>query len=93
MPNGNMSAAQVYRSPGIQTALAIDSEGTPYVAYVDSGEITVMKFNDNNWETVGNARFTDLEAILILILLLIIMAPLMLLLWMNMTKPILHIMK
>ena len=43
------------------TSLAIDSSGTPYVAYQDSansGKASMMKFNGTNWEQVGAAGFS-----------------------------------
>jgi hypothetical protein len=39
------------------TSIAIDRIDTPYVVYRDSGSITVMKFNGNDWENLGSARF------------------------------------
>ena len=43
------------------TAIAIDSNNTPYVVYQDMGhsdKATVMKFNGSSWVTVGNAGFS-----------------------------------
>ena len=50
------SASVVYYA-----SLAIDSTGTPYVAYQDggtSGKATVMKYTGGSWQTVGTARFS-----------------------------------
>ena len=50
------SAGQVYHP-----AIALDSSGTPYVVYGDSGnsgKATVMMFNGASWETVGTAGFS-----------------------------------
>jgi len=41
--------------------IALDSTGTPYVAYEDlanSDKATVMKFNGSNWVGLGNTDFT-----------------------------------
>uniref|UniRef100_UPI004049DED8 T9SS type A sorting domain-containing protein n=1 Tax=Gelidibacter sp. TaxID=2018083 RepID=UPI004049DED8 len=50
-------------------SLKLNASGVPYVAFKDygsgdpnEGEITVMKFNGSNWETVGIPRFSDDEA-------------------------------
>lgn len=50
-------------------SLKLNASGVPYVAFKDyatgdpnEGEITVMKFNGSNWETVGMPRFSDDEA-------------------------------
>ncbi|MDY0089587.1 MAG: T9SS type A sorting domain-containing protein [Flavobacteriaceae bacterium] len=42
-------------------SLAIDSNNIPYVAYRNldgSSKITVMKFENNNWQVVGDAEFS-----------------------------------
>ena len=42
-------------------SLAIDVNGSPYVAYQDlanSSKLTVQKFNGSSWELVGSAGFT-----------------------------------
>ena len=42
-------------------SLAIDNEGTPYVAYKDIGnhnKATVMKYTDTGWEAVGSPGFS-----------------------------------
>ncbi|NDK56529.1 T9SS type A sorting domain-containing protein [Pontibacter fetidus] len=44
-----------------QLDLAIDANGTPYIAYTDASKSdkgTVMKFNGTQWVTVGTAGFT-----------------------------------
>ncbi|MFN8323548.1 MAG: choice-of-anchor Q domain-containing protein [Chitinophagales bacterium] len=46
-------------------SLAIDNNGTPYVAYKDAAnndKTTVMKFDGTAWVTVGNAGFSADEA-------------------------------
>ncbi len=55
-------------SPGFSAAqadygtIAIDSSGTPYVAYLDEStplyQATVMKYNGTNWVPVGRPGFT-----------------------------------
>ncbi len=43
------------------TSLAIDSSGTPYIAYTDyanDGKVSVMKFDGANWVQVGAAGFS-----------------------------------
>ena len=43
------------------TSIAIDSSGTPYVVYQDSGhsnKATVMKYNGSSWVNVGSAGFS-----------------------------------
>ncbi|WP_025678306.1 InlB B-repeat-containing protein, partial [Paenibacillus massiliensis] len=43
------------------TSLALDSSGTPYVAYQDSGnsnKATVMRYDQGRWALVGHAGFT-----------------------------------
>ncbi|MBA6340589.1 tandem-95 repeat protein [Colwellia sp. MB02u-10] len=43
------------------TSLALDSSGTPYVAYIDtasSDKATLMKFDGSDWVTVGAAGFS-----------------------------------
>ena len=43
------------------TSIAIDTEGTPYVVYVDAGnglKATVMKYNGSSWDTVGHPGFS-----------------------------------
>ena len=42
-------------------SLAIDSNGTPYIGFIDKNngdKITVMKFNGADWETVGSPGFS-----------------------------------
>ncbi|MBC5774358.1 Ig-like domain-containing protein [Pontibacter sp. KCTC 32443] len=44
-----------------QLSLAIDANGTPYIAYTDGSKndkATVMKFDGTQWVTVGTAGFT-----------------------------------
>jgi Secretion system C-terminal sorting domain len=46
-------------------SLALDKNGTPYVAFSDAannGAATVMKFDGMNWVTVGNPGFTSAHA-------------------------------
>ncbi len=43
------------------TSVAIDSNGTPYIAFVDAGngeKATVMKYTGGAWTTVGSAGFS-----------------------------------
>jgi hypothetical protein len=43
------------------TSLAIDSSGTPYVAYLDEGtdcRATVRKYSGGSWRVVGTAGFS-----------------------------------
>ncbi len=61
----NVGSAGFSVGAAYDTSLALDSSGTPYVAYVDyanSYKATVMKFNGANWETVGSAGFSAGEA-------------------------------
>lgn len=47
------------------TSIAIDGNGTPYVAFSDydnSHKATVMKYSGTSWETVGTADFSAGEA-------------------------------
>jgi len=49
------------------TSLAIAPDGVPHVAYADyslasGGKVTVLKFSDGAWGTVGNAGFTAFDA-------------------------------
>jgi hypothetical protein len=47
------------------TSLALDSSGTPFVAFKDGGnsdKATVMKFSGTGWETVGTAGFSAGDA-------------------------------
>ena len=42
-------------------SIAIDTGGTPYVAFSDythTGKVTVMKYNGGSWTTVGSPQFT-----------------------------------
>jgi hypothetical protein len=44
----------------------IDSNGIPYVAYVDkahSNHATVMKYNGTSWVVVGTPGFSDYEVV------------------------------
>jgi hypothetical protein len=45
----------------LETSLAIDGSGTPYLAYTDysyyKGQATVMKYNGTSWVPVGTAGF------------------------------------
>ena len=62
----SFSEARVY-----DTAIDLDEKGRPYVVYADTREVagnpfptdtrkaTVMSFNGTNWESVGNAEFSD----------------------------------
>jgi len=45
----------------ISTKIALDSQDTPYVAYIDSEykKATVMKYNGSSWESVGNNGFSS----------------------------------
>ena len=50
----------------VYTSIAIDSGGTPYVAYQDygnQGKATVMKYNGSSWVAVGSAGFSADSAI------------------------------
>ena len=47
------------------TSLAIDSSGTPYLAFVDvanGNKATVMKYSGGSWVVVGTAGFSDCPA-------------------------------
>ena len=50
------SAGQTYTM-----SLALDSSGTPYVAYVEgiSSKVTVMKFDGSSWQPVGPTEFSS----------------------------------
>ena len=51
-------------SPGTPICLALDSSGTPYVAFSDyqnTDKLKVMKYNGSSWETVGSAGFSEYE--------------------------------
>jgi hypothetical protein len=39
--------------------LAIDNNGTPYVAYKENGKATVMQYNGSHWVAVGNTGFSS----------------------------------
>lgn len=45
-----------------ENTLAIDKDGTPYLAFNDTGSITVMKFDGSEWITVGQPAFAPGEA-------------------------------
>ncbi|WP_010243550.1 InlB B-repeat-containing protein [Acetivibrio cellulolyticus] len=48
------------------TSIALDTNNTPYVAYVDArngGKVTVKKYTDNVWQTVGTEGFSEKKAI------------------------------
>jgi hypothetical protein len=64
----NGSSWEVVGSPGFSdgearyTSLAIDNDGTPYVAYSDQNQnrrATVMKWNGSRWVVVGNPGFSN----------------------------------
>ena len=61
------SKAQIWANVGSQgfsastvgsTSIALDASGTPYVAYEQNYNATVMKYNGTSWETVGSAGFS-----------------------------------
>ncbi|MDD3284980.1 MAG: hypothetical protein PHZ07_05290, partial [Patescibacteria group bacterium] len=57
----NVGSAGFSAGTVITPTLAIDSSGTPYVAYRDvenSSKATVMKYNGSSWENVGSAGFS-----------------------------------
>jgi hypothetical protein len=66
--NREMVGAERFSSPSSsRTTLAIDDDGTPYVAYQDrsiDGKATVMKFDSgtNNRDVVGAERFSSVSA-------------------------------
>ncbi|MBC8193306.1 MAG: sortase [Anaerolineales bacterium] len=61
----NVGKAGFSASDANFTSLALDSSGTPYVAYAEVFGLykaTVMKFNGTTWETVGTAGFSAGQA-------------------------------
>jgi hypothetical protein len=57
----NVGSAGFSAGAAYYQSLAIDSNGTPYVAYQDeanSNKTTVMKFNGSNWVNIGSAGFS-----------------------------------
>jgi len=67
-PVGNSGFAEVFQElvPTVNGSIDFDSDGTPYVAYLDptigGGKVNVMKFDGNSWRSVGNAGISAGQA-------------------------------
>jgi len=56
----NLGSAGFTSSAAYEPSFAIDSGGTPYVAYYDdSNKANVMKYNGSTWEQVGTPAFSE----------------------------------
>lgn len=63
----SVGSASLPADPVGYTSLAIGPDGAPHVAYADysiasGGKITVIKFSDGAWTTLGDAGFTAFDA-------------------------------
>ena len=61
-PWTSMGASEVNQlsyDGAVGTQVAIDSSGTPYVAYIEDYGLTVMKFSNGTWTKVGNSGIVD----------------------------------
>jgi hypothetical protein len=57
-----VGAADFTEGEAYDSSLALDGNGTPYVAFLDvanADKATVMKFDGNSWVTVGSAGFSE----------------------------------
>jgi hypothetical protein len=60
IPVGSSDLSQLGQQAS-NVSLALDSTGTPYVAYQDmksNGQASVIEFDGQNWDTVGNPDFS-----------------------------------